>query len=446
MVKQTLRESTPLYLAAAFAFALSFTGLPMILMMSLGAVCAMAGWMIQKSESTGSSQSQQLLKNQHSVAAPAPIARTALEQRPEESLTIEPIELELGFRLIKLADPEVGGDLLDRVTRLRSRIAADLGIVLPKVKIRDSLRINDFAYQIKLRGAIVASGSSRPDLAMAIDTGAVSGELVGVDLIEPAAGRPAKWIEPTQAEYARSLGYQVVEPVAALVSHLSEVVRRHADELLTRQQLHQLLDHQRQTSPKVVDELIPEMLKPVHVHRILCNLLRERIPVRDLETILETLGEAADQTKNIASLTERVRQSLSRTISQLHRDSTGTIHALTLDPSLEELLRSATEAGDNGPVVKLAPMAADGIIRELARQAKKLERFRRTPVVVCSEQVRPALESLIRNDLPRFAVLSHHEIDRETRVQSHGQVSVHSLHFPIKQPERSTKAGVPVLS
>jgi flagellar biosynthesis protein FlhA len=197
--------------------------------------------------------------------------------------------------------------------------------------------------------------------------------------------------------------------------------------LLTRQQVHQLLDHLHQSSPKVVDELIPELLKPSHVHQILCNLLRERVPVRDLESILETLGDYADRTKDLAILTEYTRHALSRTICQQYRDSSRKLNAVTLDPALEDVLAGGFEFGERGLVVKLTPRVIDGVTHELARQANKLMRAGHPPVVVCTAQVRPLLRHITQTSLPKLAVLSLNEITRDTVVEPHGQVPINSI-------------------
>ena len=462
MIGQTLREPAALYLAAATVFALAFTGLPRLPLMILGVGCVLVGESLRKRKRLAEedrSQNEAAAVQQRS-AKPA--------TRPEDQLLVEPIELELGFRLIRLANPEVGGDLMDRVTNLRHRIAQELGMILPKVKIRDSLRVKDRGYQIKLRGVTIASGEVRPDGLLAIDTGLVSqgertgrpltlalspqgrgegtsgGDLPGTEAHDPASQRPAKWIELSQADRAKELGYKIVEPANVVVAHLAEMVRSHADELLTRQQVHQLLDNLRQTSPKVVDELIPELLTPSQVHQILGNLLRERVPVRDLETILETLSDYADRTKDTAILTEYVRHALSRTICQPFRDAGGTLHAITLDPALEDVLAGGFEFSDHGPIIKLTPQITEGVAHELARQVKKLLRAGHAPVVVCGPKVRPVLRHIAAGPLPKLAVLSLNEIPRDTRLQSHGQVPLNAVKVPRSQEtgRRSQGSGV----
>ena len=430
LIGQTVREPAALYLASVTLIALAFTGLPMLPLMVLGVGCALVGESLRRQ--------QRLAETVHAQQATVAAQQSSIKPaaRPEDQLLVEPIELELGFRLIRLANPDAGGDLLDRVTKLRHRIAQELGIILPKVRIRDNLLVKERGYQIKLRGVTIASGEVQPDGLLAVDTGGVSGELPGAAVEEPASHRAAKWIDVTQADRARELGYKIVAPANVVVAHLADVVRSHADELLTREQVHQLLDNLRQTSPKVVEELVPALLKPSQVHQVLGNLLCERVPVRDLETILETLGDHAERTRDTTLLTEFVRQALSRTICQPYRDAAGTLHAITLDPALEDILADGYESTERGPIIKLTPQVIEGVAHELARQMKRLVRAGHLPVVVCGAKARRSVRYITAGPLPKLAVLSLNEIPRETRLESHGQVPLNAVKLPVM------KAGV----
>jgi len=427
VIGQTFQEPAVLFLASAATIALAFTGLPMIPMLVLGSGCAIVG------ENLRRQRLGRELERAHAQTAAAAAARQPQPKppvRPEDQLAIQPIELELGFRLIRLASDTTSNGIMERVTQLRQRVAQELGILLPKVKIRDSVRLKECGYQIRLRGIVVAKGEVRPEGSLAIDTGLVSGVLPGADTQDPVTGRTAKWIDVSQVDQARELGYKVVEPTQVIMGHLADVVYSHADEVLTREHVHQLLDNLRQTSPRVVDELVPGLLKPSHIHQVLGNLLRERVPVRDLETILETLGDHAERTRDISILTEFVRHALSRSICQPYRDSRGVIHAVTVDPALEDILANGFEFSDRGLVLKLTPQVSEGICVEMARQVQKLSRQGLPGVVVCGPRIRQVLRHISRNALPKVAILSLHEIPRDSTIGSVGQIPLNAIKVP----------------
>ncbi len=404
--------------AAVFLGMLSFTGLPRLpLFLFGGGLTAMAFFMSRSRKVTAAIKEEQASKKVQEKPAP----------KPEDQLIVDPMELELGFGLIRLADANSGGDLLDRVTRVRHKIAQELGMILPKVRIRDNIRLDQRQYQIKIQDVPVAWGTIFPDGLLAIDSGATGGKLPGMATTEPAFGRPAWWIETSQRERAELLGYNVVEPSAVIVTHLTEVVRRNSDELLSRQQVHQLLDNLKQHSPKVVEELIPDVLKPHHVHQVLCNLLRERVPIRNLETILETLGDYADRTKDLGLLTEFVRHGLSRTICQQYRDKDRVLRVVTLDPALEDILGAGIEYGERGLVIKLSPQVSEAFTRGIAAQLERLTTPGFPPVVLTTPQIRGALRQMTAAALPNLAVLSLSEVTRDTQVESAGQVGIDVL-------------------
>ncbi|GAB4150614.1 MAG: flagellar biosynthesis protein FlhA [Planctomycetaceae bacterium] len=416
VVGQLFRHPESLILAGVFLLALAFTGLPVAPMLALSIGCGVAGVMISRNRKQAVIQETQEQSDQSEQKPPEP--------EPEDHLRVDPLELELGVGLIRLVDVASGGDLLDRVTRIRHKIAQELGIILPKVRIRDNIRLDQRQYQIKLRDVPIARGEAYADGLLAIDTGATSGKVAGIEAIEPAFGRPAVWIEERQKDRAELMGYSVVEPSAVLVTHLTEVVRNHCHELLTRQQVHQLLDKLSEESPKLVEELIPGMLKASQVHQILNNLLRERVPIRDLESILETLGDYADRTKDLGILTEYVRNGLARTISHQYRDANRVLHVVTLDPSLEDILSAGFEYSESGLVIKLSPQVAEAVVAELTRQLERLVALGHPPVVLCSPQVRAGLKQITMASLPKLAVLSLNEVTRDTDVEALGQVGL----------------------
>lgn len=426
VVGQTFRHPEAMFLASAFLGALALTGLPALPMMTLGAGCAVVGMTLRTGKKVAAEQKQQ------AEQAPAP----KLDPKPEDQLLVDPLELELGVGLIRLADPSTGGDLLERVTRVRHKVAQELGLILPKVRIRDNIRLDQREYRVKIRDVAVARGEAYPEGRLAIDTGAVSGRIPGLSTTEPAFGRPAVWIDPAASERAELLGYSVVEASAVLITHLTEVVREHSAELLTRQQVHALLDHLKATSPKLVEELVPDVLKVAQVHQVLANLLRERVPVRDLEQILETLGDYADRTKDLGLLTEYVRHGLARTICRQYRDEQSVLHVITLDPALEDLLSAGLEWGDRGLSVKLAPQTSDAVCRGIAETLKSLVASGHPPVLLCGPQIRAGLRQITQSSLPKLAVISLNEVTRDTQVEAHGQVDATAVRKePTRRPE-----------
>ena len=426
MVGQLFRNPVSLFMASGFLFCLTFTGLPAVPLIMLGAGCIITGLTIQGNQKKVEATKAQEAAQPKTEPKPPP--------KPEDHLNVNPMELELGLSLIRLADPNAGGDLLDRVTKIRNHIAQDLGIIMPKVRIRDNLRLGRNTYQIRIRGNIVASGELHTDKLMAMPGPNSSGSIPGLDTKDPAFQRPAKWIDSIQRERAEMLGFMIVEPVAVLITHLTEVVNEFSSDILNRQQVHELLDHLKQESPKVVEELIPDMLKVPHVHQILSNLLRERIPIRDLETILETLTEYADRIKDLHLLTEYVRHGLRRTICQQYRDANKTIHCITLDPLLEDILASGFETTERGLIIKLSPTLMEGVTRGLTEQLEKLVKTGKHPLIIVSPQVRAGLKQITSTAIPKLVVMSLNEITRDTRIEAMGQVHV-SVVQPQKKPE-----------
>jgi flagellar biosynthesis protein FlhA len=418
IIGQLFIRPEAMWVSAVFLAALSFTGLPRLPLLGLAAGLVTAGVMLSRRKQ------QQVVEAQQSeakkvVEKPAP--------KPEDHLFVDPMELELGFGLIRLADTASGGDLLDRVTRVRHKVAQELGIILPKVRIRDNIRLEQRKYQIKIHDVPVAWGEAFPEGLLAIDGGMTNGPIPGIATTEPAFGRPAVWIEPSQRERAELLGYNVVEPTAVIVTHLTEVVRRHSDELLSRQQVHQLLDNLKQHSPKVIEELIPDVLKASHVHQVLCNLLRERVPIRNLEAILETLGDYADRTKDLGMLTEFVRHSLSRTICQQYRDRDRVLRVVTIDPAVEDIIAAGVDFGERGLNIKLSPQVAESVSRGVSEQVNALTAAGYPPVLLTTPQIRAALRQITAAAMPALAVLSLNEVTRDTQVESTGQVGIEAL-------------------
>jgi len=303
-------------------------------------------------------------------------------------------------------------------------MAGELGIILPKVRIRDNVRIEPRDYRIKIRDVPVASGTIHPDRYLAMDTGMARGKVEGIETREPAFDMPAVWVDRPGRERAELLGYTVVEPSSVLATHLMEIIRKHADELLTRDQVKQLLDNLKETSPAIVEEVVPAVFKPGDVQKVLANLLRERVPIRHLETILETLGDYASRTTDPDILTEYVRHNLARVLCQQLRDDDGKLYVITLDPALEDFIAAGVEHSDRGMIVKLAPQSIEAVVRALGEQLKKLTGPGRQQVVLCNPGIRAALKRMTTASLPHLTVLSFNEVTRDTQVESVALVSM----------------------
>jgi len=347
-------------------------------------------------------------------------------EKIEKCLTVDALELEVGYGLIKLVDKKQGGDLLDRIQNIRRQVATELGILVPPIRIRDNVALQPNEYVVKMRGARIAKGETMPGHYLAIDSGAVSEPIHGMETKEPAFGLDAIWIPESDRATAEHRNYTVVGPSSVLSTHLTELIKRYAAELLTREDVNKLIEHLKETSPKLVEEVIPDIMKMGEVQAVLSLLLKERVPVRDLGTILETLGDWAGRTKDAEILAEYARNALARTICEQHIDNTSTIHAITLDPALEEAINANVERTDRGAFMSLPPAMATkvvtGVRNEIESAAAKSGGH--SPVVIASPQVRQWVRRLIESTLPNVAVLGYNEIVRGVNVRTHGMVTI----------------------
>ncbi|MEK7710766.1 MAG: flagellar biosynthesis protein FlhA [Planctomycetota bacterium] len=367
-----------------------------------------------------------LLQRDKTVLAQAAVAksRTAPPERIEKHLSPDPMELNVGYGLIRLVDRKQSGDLLDRITNLRRQVAQELGIVVPPIRIRDEIQLQPNEFQVKLRGLQIGTGDVLPGHLLAIDCGAVSERMSGVETKEPAFGLPALWIEDSRRHDAEHRGYTVVEPSSVIATYLTEVVRRYADELLTRQEVSRLLDHLKETSPKLVEEVVPSVLKPGELQRVLQALLRERVPIRDLETILEAIADVAGRTKDSEILTEYARNAIARTLCHQHKADDGRVHCITLDPALEQTIAKGLERSEHGTMLTLPPKLQTRIVAAIAAQIEKVGASAggRPPVLLVPPQIRLWVRRMLEVRLPAVAVLSYNEIVRGFEVESHGMV------------------------
>jgi len=359
--------------------------------------------------------------------ASAAAASKALDPAPSDAalgaLVIDPLELAVGFGLVPLADQRSGGALLTRVGVVRRQIAAELGIVIAPVRIRDEVTLDSHEYAIKVRGSGVAGARVVPGHLLAMNPGDAVGGLAGIPTTEPAFGLPAVWVEEAQRSEAEALGYTVVDAESVIVTHLTETIRRHADELLTRQETRKLLDALEQQNKAAVDEVVPDKLSVGEVQRVLQHLLREGVSIRDLGTILEAMGDRALLTRDPALLAEAARQALARAITAPYVDDEQTLRALSLDPALEHEVAEALMHTPEGEVLALDPQRAQELVGSLAAHVERLTGSGLRPVLVCSSRVRRHLWQLVEQAFPQLAVLSYTEIAPGIRVEAAGLVA-----------------------
>ena len=348
------------------------------------------------------------------------------EEDIEAYLQVDPLELEIGYGLIPLVDAEHGGDLLGRITHIRKECAMELGIVIPPIRIRDNVQLDAHTYVIKIRGEEVSRGELKMGYYMALNPGTVEEEVEGIQTIEPAFGLEALWISERQREKAELAGYTVVEAPAVLATHLMEVLKSNAHRILSREDVQRLLEIVKQDQPTLVDELVPNLMTVGGVEKVLQRLLWERVPIRDLTTILETLADYAGMTKDTGALTEYVRQALSRTIVRAYQDEEGTLYVLVLDPEIERVVSEAIgpmqTSGTGSGALPIPPQVLQGLYSALETQVEAMRDRGRQPIVLCTPTVRGAFKQLMDEGFPGLVVLSYSEIPPGVEVQSVGVV------------------------
>ncbi|GAB4361692.1 MAG: flagellar biosynthesis protein FlhA [Deltaproteobacteria bacterium] len=356
--------------------------------------------------------------------APEAEAEPAAEEPVEVCPVLDLLELEIGYGLIPLVDKDQGGDLLDRVRAVRHQLAQERGFIIPAVHIRDNLELKPHEYSIRIKGVEIARGEVRPGNLLALNPGQATAEIPGIPTQEPAFGLPAKWIGEQDRDSAQVAGYTIVDPGTVVATHLTELVRRYAHEILTRQDVQKLLDHLRKDHPKVVEEVVPSLLPLGTVHRVLKNLLREQISIRDMLTIMETLGNLGDQIKDADLLTEYVRQSLARSITQQFKTADNRLYVISLEKSLEDLLEGSIQRTESGTYLSLEPHVAAKVLERLAEGIRKCVEHGCDPVVLCSPAIRPSLKQMTERALPDLTVLSFREISPMVNIHSLGSVGM----------------------
>lgn len=399
--------------AAALSILALIPGLPGVPFFSMAAVAASLAWFLQKF-------SEEKLAKEKQAAQE--IANRPEKERVETLLPLDVLELEVGYGLINVVESEQSGDLLERIVSIRKQFALDLGIVVPSIHIRDNLQLEPGQYQVLIKGNRVAGGTLMPDYLLAMDPGNVTNPAEGIPTKEPAFGLDALWVTKSQREEAEMAGYTVVDLSTVIATHITEVIRQHAHELLGRQEANQLIENFKKNYPKVVEELIPDKLSLGAVVKVMQNLLKEQVSVRDLLTIFETLADEATRSKDVEVLTENVRRALARAITGKYTVDDGTVPTISLSSGLEELIANSLIQTEQGIQLVMDPRSAQQMISDIARTVERHPEFAGQPILLTSPTVRRHIRKLTERFIPQLVVLSHHELTSEARVTSLGIV------------------------
>ncbi|GIV15965.1 MAG: flagellar biosynthesis protein FlhA [Armatimonadota bacterium] len=421
---QLFSRARPAWIVAGMLVVMALVpGFPIIQLLLLAAALGGIGYAVMQGEKARARRVETTTRRQPAPEAPkGPEAVLPL-------LTVDTIELELGLGLLGLVDASAGGDLVERINLIRRQTALELGIVLPSVRIRDNLQLRNEQYTIKIKGETVATGEVRPQylLAMGVDDPQQMESLGGIPTREPAFGLSAYWIPATRRDAVEMLGGTVVEPSAVVATHLTEIIKQHAADILTRQDVQTLLDHIKQHNAAVVQELVPELMTVGEVQKVLQHLLRERIPIRDLGTILETLADYAPRTKDPDQLGEMARAALARTITRQYLSSDGVLYVMTIEPSLEGRLRESVQPTASGLQLAIDTAFASALLREIGSQAESMAAMGYMPVILCSSQIRLPLRRLIERSMPSVACIAYNEVASGVPVEAVAVVSVPML-------------------
>lgn len=417
LMKQLFSIPKVLYIVGGVLVLLAFTPFPTLICLGYGIVFIIVGRTIEAS--IEDAQVEEEVSEEEETADEI--------RRPENVvslLQVDPIELEFGYGIIPLADVNQGGDLLDRVVMIRRQIALELGCVVPMIRLRDNIQLNPNQYVIKIKGVPISEGEILFDHYMAMNPGYVEEEISGIPTFEPSFHLPAIWITEAQRERAESLGYTVVDPPSIIATHLTEVIRTHLDELLTRQDVQNLINNIQENNTTLISELIPKLLNVGEIQKVLQNLLHEGISIRDLVTIFETLADYAATTRDTDVLTEYVRQSLKRAISNKYFPANEMTSVVTLDPKIEQEIMSSVKQTEQGAYINLAPERTQDILNSVKEEMDKMEELGKNPIIVTSPIVRMYFKKITSEQFQNLIVISYSEIDTDVELQSIGMVTV----------------------
>jgi len=407
LAKQFLRTGQPLLMASCVIAAMALVpGLPKIPFLLLAAGTVLIG--------RGANQFEKDRDKPKTASQQA----KAEKQPVEELLDIDRVSVNVGVRLISMVDPRKDSTIFERIGALRRKFAQELGIVIPLVRLRDNISLDPTTYEIKLFDHTIAKGRLEPNMFLAMDSGAVQTKVQGIETTEPVYGLPALWITPASKERAEVNGYTVIDPESVFITHLSETLKKHADELLSREDVQLLVDRLRKTQPSLVGEVVGELVPIGMLQSVLKNLLKDRIPIRELTAILESLGEHASKTKNIEVLTEMVRKRLSRTITDQYKDDSGKVSAITLEPALEHQMTSTLQQEADQIKLTLPTEVAMDISRKIAQAWKAaMDNGKDKVVLLCDPRVRTSLEAMLARTVPPLPVIAYDEIVLGTEVE-----------------------------
>ena len=417
LIKQLFGLPKTMYMVGAVLIGLGIiTPLNTIIFLTVGTVFIVVGRMMASTIETAQIESE---ANEEEMA----VEEIRQPENVTSLLQVDPIELEFGYGIIPLADVNQGGDLLDRVVMIRRQIALELGTIVPIIRLRDNIQLNPNQYIIKIKGIQVSEGEILFDHYMAMNPGYVEEEITGIKTFEPSFHLPAVWITEGQRERAESLGYTVVDPPSIIATHLTEVIRQHIAELLSRQDVQNLIDNLKESNPSIVEELVPKMLGLGEVQKVLQNLLKEGISIRDLLTIFETMADYAPTTRDTDILTEYARQSLKRAISARYFPANETTSVVTLDPKVEQEIMGSVKQTEQGAYLTLAPERTKAIMASVQAEVEKLESLGKNPIIITSPIVRMYFKRLTEDYFKDLIVVSYNEVETNVELQSVGMVS-----------------------
>ncbi|MDF2545856.1 MAG: flhA [Anaerosolibacter sp.] len=415
VLSQLFNQPKIMFIISGVLALLGLTPLPKVPFFTLSAVFLYLGFSLRKSIQESKMEEQE-------IAQDSEVEEIRKPENVIPLLQVDPIELEFGYGIIPLADPNQGGDLFDRLVMIRRQCALELGIIVPMIRLRDNIQLEPNQYVIKIKGVEVSDGNIVFDHYLAMNPGTAEGDIIGIDAIEPAFGLPAKWISDDEREKAEIFGYTVVDPSSVISTHLTEIVKRHSCELLGRQEVKTLLDNVKEHHGALVEELVPKILSIGEIQKVLSNLLREGISIRDMVTILETLADYGPITRDSDMLTEYVRQSLARAITKQFIDGKRA-KVITLEPALEHIIMESIQQSEHGSYLNLDPMVSQTILANLSQQVQKLMSIGEQPIILTSPIVRFYFKRLSEQLAPELIVLSYNEVDAKIEVQSVGVVS-----------------------